>query len=194
MLQVLSRNIIDVFILNNVISKKEDRDIYAYGMELILSSIINILSVLIISIFFGKFAEAVAFFLAFIPIRTYAGGYHARTHLGCFSLLMAVYSVVLILIFFIPDNLLYASAVGLSLVSVILTAKFAPIEDANKILTKEEKIKYRKISIAIVFTQIIFLIFFLFILNLKSISLGFSLGQISAALSLMLVKLIKYRR
>jgi len=192
MLQMISRNIIDRFILNNVIGENEDRDIYAYGMELIISSVINILSVFIVSIFFGRFSETAAFFLAFIPIRTYAGGYHARTHLRCFSLLMAVYTIVLLVLFFMPEKVIYVFSVSFAVISIILVANFAPIEDDNKKLTLNEKTKYRKVSIAIVIVQFILLTIFLFILKQQSFSLGFSLGQISATASLAAVRLIKY--
>jgi len=193
MIQTISKSVINIFRNNNIIGENEDNEIYAYGLELIISSFINIISVLIISAIMGKFVETIAFFLAFIPIRTYAGGYHAKTHLMCFTILMAVYTIVLVLIFFIPENISNISIMGSSVCSFAMVAFFAPIEDINKELTNTEKTRYKKISIIIVAIQFITLVLSLLFLSNNGISLGFALGQLSAALSLVAVKKIKIK-
>ena len=68
---------------NNII-KKEDVAIYKYGILLFLTSALEIGIILILSLFIGNFIETIIFFVAFLPIRVYAGGYHADTKLRCF--------------------------------------------------------------------------------------------------------------
>ena len=61
----------------NGIVAPEKNKIYAYGMELVLSGLVNVLSVLLISILIFHPADGLLFLVAFIPLRTTAGGYHA---------------------------------------------------------------------------------------------------------------------
>lgn len=67
----------------NGIVAPEKNKIYAYGMELVLSGLVNVLSVLLISILIFHPADGLLFLVAFIPLRTTAGGYHANSHLSC---------------------------------------------------------------------------------------------------------------
>ena len=69
----------------NGIVAPEKNKIYAYGMELVLSGLVNVLSVLLISILIFHPADGLLFLVAFIPLRTTAGGYHANSHLSCNS-------------------------------------------------------------------------------------------------------------
>ena len=77
---------------SNII-KKEDVAIYKYGILLFLTSALEIGIILILSLFIGNFIETIIFFVAFLPIRVYAGGYHADTKLRCFFVLIGVYAI-----------------------------------------------------------------------------------------------------
>lgn len=59
------------------IIKDTDRDKCSYGIDIMFSSIMQLLLILIISVFIGNIVETLLFFLMFIPLRIYAGGYHA---------------------------------------------------------------------------------------------------------------------
>ena len=56
----------------NGIVAPEKNKIYAYGMELVLSGLVNVLSVLLISILIFHPADGLLFLVAFIPLRTTA--------------------------------------------------------------------------------------------------------------------------
>lgn len=58
---------------SNII-KKEDVAIYKYGILLFLTSALEIGIILILSLFIGNFIETIIFFVAFLPIRVFAGG------------------------------------------------------------------------------------------------------------------------
>jgi len=193
MIQALSDKIISFFVINDIISDNEDKSIYTYGLELILSAFLNVFIVLIFSLIIGRFIETLVFFLAFIPIRTYAGGYHAKTHLGCFCILMLVYSINLALLFFAPQSIVNICIIGFSSCSFILVAAFAPIEDSNKPLNSIEKTKFKKISIVIVAIQNIALFLSLLFFGKNNISFGFAIGQFAAAFSIAAVKISKIK-
>ena len=63
------------------IIREEDVPIYRYGLEAMYSSLLELLSILALAALIGNFWQTVLFFAAFIPLRLYAGGYHASTRL-----------------------------------------------------------------------------------------------------------------
>lgn len=193
MTETISKRIAHYLLKNGSIKNESDLDIYSYGLELLISSLFNIAAILILSFIFGKPLEAVAFFLAFIPLRIFAGGYHAKTHLNCFLILLTVYSINLAILQFIPYNYIFYSINIFTSCSIILVFLFSPVEDHNKPLTDEEKNDYRKISIRIILFQLAVIIGTLFFNKYLYIILSFCIGQLAAALSLLAVK-IKNKR
>ncbi len=83
LLAKLSQKIGDDLVRSNVI-EAEDAEIYIYGINQILVSVLNVLSALIIGLILGTFFEVVVFMAAYIPLRIFAGGYHAKTPLRCY--------------------------------------------------------------------------------------------------------------
>ena len=57
----------------------EDVELYALGIEVILSSAVTAAAVMILGIFLRNWKGALAFLLCFMHIRNYSGGYHAST-------------------------------------------------------------------------------------------------------------------
>ena len=82
-------------IVNNLVHsgviKEEDAEIYIYGINQILTSVLSVSSALIIGLIFGVFPEIAVFMAAYIPLRSFAGGYHAKTPLSCY-----VFSVIML--------------------------------------------------------------------------------------------------
>ncbi|HHX11968.1 MAG TPA: hypothetical protein GX731_04040, partial [Clostridiales bacterium] len=94
MLYVLSTRLVDI-LLNNKIIKEKERDIYAYGFQIIISSMIGILIVGAIGLIFIRFIESVLFLVVFISIREYTGGYHAKTFLSCSVIFISMFFTLL---------------------------------------------------------------------------------------------------
>lgn len=66
---------------HSVIEAKAIR-IYAYGLELQHSSLAEGVAMIAISTVYGK-PFLWILYLAFLPLRLFRGGYHARTHFRC---------------------------------------------------------------------------------------------------------------
>lgn len=100
----LSHKIADNLVRSNVI-REEDAEIYIYGINQILVSVLNVSSALIIGWIFGVVLEIAVFMAAYIPLRTFTGGYHAKTPLRCyfFSVMMLIIVSVGIKCFPAPD-------------------------------------------------------------------------------------------
>lgn len=141
----LCRIIADFFIKEKIIDK-DQRDIYEYGIELCISSIIGIVIVLIVGLVSCKLIECIVFYIVFCFMRLFCGGFHAKTHLLCKISFTFILCLVLLL-----DWLLYEIPnyywVIMCFYCFIIVCSLAPIDNPNKRLSEEEKKKNKIISI-----------------------------------------------
>lgn len=138
-------------ILNNLVHsgviKEEDAEIYIYGINQILTSVLSVSSALIIGLIFGVFPEIAVFMAAYIPLRSFAGGYHAKTPLSCyvFSVIMLIVVSIGLKYLHLADWVYYAVLVAATLVVLVLF----PVEDRNKPLDEIEQKVYKRRTILI---------------------------------------------
>ena len=91
MLQKISYAIIKRFELFGLVND-ENREIYLFGSYQLLMLLINLISMISIGILFHQTAQCLLYMALFIPLRTYAGGYHACSSRKCY-----VYSTLCII-------------------------------------------------------------------------------------------------
>lgn len=172
------------------IIKQDDINIFEYGLECFTISVLEILSVLVLSLFVKNFTYTAIFFMAFIPLRMYAGGYHADTKLRCYVVLLIVYAIFTLLIEYIPSAKISLTALLSAINTVLVILKFSPIINKKKNVNDIEIKNYRIISIVITITQIIILFLLSLIFPDSKYILSFSLGQSAVSLS-MIMALVK---
>ncbi|MCL2222977.1 MAG: accessory gene regulator B family protein [Oscillospiraceae bacterium] len=145
MLTLVSKKIASSFVAQGIISN-EDSEVYEYGLELLLSTLINLLFIIIASIISGTTVLSALFLVGFIPLRTLAGGYHAKNHMRCFAILAVVYFAFLAILVYLP--LVYRLPVIIvgTLISALLVFLLSPSEDKNKPLSDERVIILRRKS------------------------------------------------
>ena len=114
--------------------------------------VLNVSSALIIDWVFGVLLEIAVFMTAYIPLRTFAGGYHAKTPIRCY-----IFSVILLIIvsscmkyIFIAEWVYYAILATAALVVLIL----APVEDKNKPLDETEHKVYKRRTMLIAASEL----------------------------------------
>ena len=134
-------------------------DLYAYGIESVITIAINWSITLFLGIIFKQLIPTLIFSIIYIPLRSFAGGYHAKTEGRCF-----LYSLTLIVIceIVIKSSLSRNFHVWmvLFLVSIIIIYVWAPIEAESKPIFSEDSNKFRKIIFKIViFSTLLLLIF-----------------------------------
>lgn len=139
----------------------EERDVYVFGLEVLLLNSINVLTALIISLISGTMWHFAAFLLIFAPLRIFSGGYHAKRSETCFVISTLVYIASVLIVKLYP--LLYVNTVitaALLIPSVLLTVSLAPVVNKNNPLREDERKRYRLVSIVlIVFDSVIFIMF-----------------------------------
>lgn len=137
---------ITFILLKNKIVDMEDRDIYIYGFQILLSTLLVTGSLLTLGILLNQIPLTFGFMATFIFLRTYTGGYHAEKFKSCFTISMTIYLSELFLNYIIPNN--FKTSIGLICITVAATIiyRLTPVEHKNNPLSLEEKNKYRKIS------------------------------------------------
>lgn len=184
MINFLSKRIAVFFVQNGVIEQK-DSDIYEYGFNLILSAIISILLVIIIGSIFELLPHTLLYLLFFIPIRSYAGGYHARTYFQCIFLFVAVFAVAVVITIFTPYEYSNILILFFIIISMCLTYIFAPVKHENNPISEEEQGKYRSISLLLSVAYAMVLVIGLWVFpSFKKFFLMASMGSFAATITL----------
>ena len=148
MIDQLSMSIARFFVSKKLIPENE-LDSYAYGYQVILISIINWSSILIIAILTHSLIDTLFYMLPIVILRRHTGGYHARSYAQCYILSISFYLIVLLLTRFIPAAAVYAIAPVISVITYISILKYAPIEHANNPQSRKRMITHRKYCVVL---------------------------------------------
>ncbi len=134
---------------------ESQKEIVQYGIQGLLEIGSNILLSALILYQMHMIPEGIVFFLVFIPVRMFSGGYHMDTYIGC--LLFSVITLVGILKIadFLPFNQVVLF-VGVVLMAAIIW-KLAPVIHPNRPVSQRE---CQKISKKLKVSLLIILLFF----------------------------------
>lgn len=132
--------ILDFITKQGIIGTEEEvQDFYRYGIEISISSFLNIALVLILGLILGHFPESVIYLALFIFIRSFTGGYHADTYFRC-NLLMCVMFVLLIFLNkTVSSHMTFTSYLCMACLSEIIILYLGPIENKNKPISESKK-------------------------------------------------------
>ena len=162
MINNLSEHLIQVMLSKGYITDNE-KEIYAYGMFMMISQMLLFVLTGIFGIIFSCIDKATIFYIAFQLIRKYAGGYHATTESRC-EILSAISIFICVFVIKISNTYnFYDVLLICTSVSVIAILIFAPIDTPEKPLDSNEKKYFRKktwIIVLIILTIICLSLFF----------------------------------
>lgn len=125
----------------------DETESYRYGLELLISTALNLLAVICISVVLGHLLMFVPYLVVFIPMRLFAGGYHAGKHWMCILVNSLSYFVALFTTMLLSDFTSAIFCIAASAISLILVFVFAPVEARNKPLYEIERVRNRRISL-----------------------------------------------
>jgi accessory gene regulator B len=163
MIDKLSTMISSEFVKHNIISE-DVKDVYKYGVEISISSIIGFVITFIIGLIFNALIQTMIFYVVFISLRSMTGGYHAETYLKCntifsfismFTILFSKVaseiqlSVGMITLFFLP--------------AVVIFIRLAPVENPNKPIEEKKRV-YWKLT-AVVVSVLLYILSILLYIN-----------------------------
>lgn len=184
MIERLSEYILK-FISDNTDIDDNISEVYQYGIEITVSSILNILLVIFFGLITGDVIRSAVFLASFIPIRSYSGGYHANTYLRC-NLIFVLTFLLVVLLSRISEALIgfnlivYIILFAVSFLPIII---FAPVKNANKKLSVAMIKKSRILSVVLFLFSVLISMFLIFF----KINYGIVMVMTVAAVSVMII-------
>ena len=145
MISKLSQRITSKLISNGNILD-EEKDLYAYGLFMLISHLFFFFISITFGIVFSCIFESLVFYLAFQFIRRYAGGYHASTEIRCDIMSTASILVCIMVIWLAKRYEFEIPLLFTTIISAVIIFIFCPLDTPEKPLTDKERYHYRKIS------------------------------------------------
>lgn len=147
MINKLSSLISSKFVEHNIISKSV-KDVYRYGIEITISSIIGFVITCLIGLLFRMLMQTMLFYVIFILLRSMTGGYHAKTYLKC----NFIFSIITLFIVTFSKaayemQISFGILTLLFLPSIAIFIWIAPVENVNKPIKVEKRVYWKSISI-----------------------------------------------
>ena len=119
---------------------ERDKDIYVYGLDLILFTALNIFAVLTLALLFHKTQDTLLLLSVVLPLQLVGGGYHAQTHFRCFSIMVLGWCCVMPLAAYLTPLPAVLTA-GISVVTIFL---LAPVRHVNVPMSEKRRQKMKK--------------------------------------------------
>lgn len=138
-------------------------EIINYGLQLIIGEIPKMFLAICLAIVLGSVKLVLITLLFLIPYRGFTGGFHLKTHMGCFICTTIMYSLPSFLtkFFTINGNYQYLAIGLISIFAIWMVTIYAPADTMNlPILTKKERklkknLSYITLAIAMIVAVVI---------------------------------------
>ena len=157
---------INEILIQKEIVQKEDAELYRYGIENGIVVAGNLLASGIFGIVTGRPGLVLVFLLFYASLRSYSGGSHCKSRIGCFLISMAILSIPVYTHEFVMNNVPATVILMIGIAAVVVILILSPVESINKPLDDEEKKYYARVTHCIVALQVCVLII-LFCLGVK---------------------------
>ncbi len=134
--------------------KDEDRGIYKYGYTLVLEMLLNILVGIIIGLVFKAIDTVMIFWLLYIPLRIFCGGWHAEKSWQCLIASNAI------LIFVIKAEIMMAPGMNpwfvvlLEILLALALMILSPVPTKHKPIASKEKTRFKRNCIVIIVIEL----------------------------------------
>ncbi|MBD5546019.1 MAG: accessory gene regulator B family protein [Lachnospiraceae bacterium] len=145
MLESVAYRIVNTQIRKGLL-KEEDRNIYQYGYQMLMEYCINIATSITIAAFFHAYKIVLVFSLAYFLLRGYAGGYHAKTSIGCLLMSATVLGAVVAVVRYVGNISFSKELILAEVVMLPYVFKKMPIPVKNKPISENEKIHFGKMA------------------------------------------------
>ena len=154
--RTLSQKLVRLFCEQKVVDESK-ADAYVYGYELLISSVVSVLLVILVSAVCGDVRYSLSFLIGFIPQRIYIGGYHATSHTRCYLAFTGLALICILLSKVIAANHLFRILTTAALMGIAIF--FSPIEATNKPLGKKKRLSYKMVASVLSSIDFLFAIF-----------------------------------
>lgn len=131
------------FVMKSRSVDDEEKDLLAFGIEQGLFLLLNFITMIVIGIWCGMIWQIAVFTFSYLLLRSYVGGYHAKTQVQCYIISQAI--VILFLFLIVCSRNWGVLSIGvLWLLATGVIVLVSPVADKNKPLDDVEKRVYRR--------------------------------------------------
>ena len=168
------------YILIKGVIKENDFEIYQYGFQRFLELTINIICSIIIAVLLGMKLECIVFFLFFIPLRSYSGGFHMEHYISCLFLSCLSLTGILCIVKYFSATMLLSCVLYFTSLAVIKI--IGSVNHPNRNVDKEDNLFFSKRTNIILLASLIIFAIFLLLNNTRYLfleALVFTLMSVS---------------
>jgi accessory gene regulator B len=142
-----ARRLANGFLVRGAMAE-DSLEIYVYGLEIIISTAVNLILTVALAVLFGRPADAFIYLMSTFPLRTFGGGWHAGTHLMCAALHACAFTAVSWLAATLWPYAPFAAIAAAHAAVIAIVLLRAPSEHPDNPLTGAARAKARRICIA----------------------------------------------
>lgn len=137
--------------------QREDKEIYKYGLQILLNTVISIGIVLLIGSAANELWGTVIFLFCYCSLRLFAGGLHADTNNKCMVIFIGGYIIALSILKCV-EVVLNVDVIGILVLLNICVLMWAPVDVPNNPIPTAKKriMKKRAFFISLIITSVIF--------------------------------------
>ena len=148
-------------LVDNGVIPESEFEAHFLGFEMGFAIAANIMTTLAVGFAFRMPLESLLFLVAFIPLRSYAGGYHASTHLRCYA--FSVFAIIAVLgsLRFIVSVYNTGVFIGIGILFTMILFFLAPVQHPNRSLGENEVRTFRRCARIILCIEMLALAVFL---------------------------------
>lgn len=161
--------------------EEEDRELVEYGLDQGVIIILNIITTIILGVIFGMVWQSILYFISYSLLRSYVGGYHARTRLKCYLWSLTIIVAMLACMKYITWNT--SACIILAFICGIIIFVCAPRADENKPFDEVEEVVFKKRARVICIVEII-IILLCYILDFKAAGLCVLMSLVTCVFTL----------
>ena len=118
----------------------ERAEVINYGLQILVGEVPKTFIMLVVAYLLGVFKLTLITFLILMPYRTFSGGFHLKTHIGCIVTTCLFYCGTALLAKYIAFNEIskYIITIALGIFGIIMIKLYAPADTENvPILSKK---------------------------------------------------------
>lgn len=129
-------------------------EVYKYGIEISISTTLNVFITMIIALVLGDPLCGITFLGCIVVLRSYCGGYHADSYLKCNCLMVMLFAITYLAsrAFIYFDIAKFHIMSSVLLLSFIPIYAFSPVKNTHKVLSEKKAKKCRIVSIILYIT------------------------------------------
>ena len=145
-------NRITVWLSKTRIISSDQEVVCKWGMTHILDTLFNIATFTAIGLLFRMLPETAVFTVAYIPLRSFAGGYHAKTPFRCWVISNFLLIAALLIVRYVSH--FTAFFLLLTALSLLCLVVLMPVSDIHKKLSEKDRKKYRRKGLMILMVEL----------------------------------------